>query len=115
MYDSSRGWDSYLETSGTRTVSSETYHNDKTVTLTRAELRQITKEAALEAVGEMLTKLGIQHEQPLEMQRDFQFIRDWRLSSESVKVKAFIAAVTILISGLAGAAWMGLRALLMKD
>jgi hypothetical protein len=45
------------------------------------------------AVNEALTKFGVDTSHPLDVQRDLQFLRDWRTTTESVRGKAVLAAV----------------------
>lgn len=87
----------------------QTAPSPQPIILTKDELHDITKQAASEAVEETLTKLGIDHSEPFEMQRDFQFVRDWRNASESAKAKAIVVAVGVLFSGVLGALWVGLK------
>lgn len=73
------------------------------ITVSREELKSLMKEAVQEA----FTKLGIQHDDPLEMQRDFQHLRNWRQSVESVQRKGLMTVLGILLAGMAGALWLG--------
>lgn len=75
----------------------------------RRELEEIARMAADKAVAEMLVKLGIDTTDPFEMQRDFQHLRSWRVSSETIKTKAVIAAIGILIAGVCGAIWLAIK------
>lgn len=71
--------------------------------------------AAQEAVKQTLTSIGVEHGSPIEMQKDFQHLRDWRESVETVKRKSLIAIATILITGLLGAAWAGIKLILSSS
>jgi hypothetical protein len=83
---------------------------DHPVTLTKKEL----KEVVAEGVYETFTQLGLDHENPLEMQRDFQYLRDWRVASEEVKSKGIMALLAILLSGAVAALWIGFKGILLS-
>lgn len=84
--------------------------SEHTITMTKTELRELMSEV----VTETLTKIGIDTEHPLEAQRDSQFVRDWREASESVKGKALVVAVGVLVVGALGALWLGIKTFLLK-
>ena len=75
----------------------------------RGEAREIAREAAREAVQELLTELGVDHRDPLEMQRDFQFLRDLRAGSEAVKRRSVLTLVGIVITAAVAALVLGIR------
>lgn len=62
-----------------------------------------------EAVRQTLIQLGVDAENPLEMQRDFQHLRQWRKAEAELKSKGLIALVGILVSGFAALLLLGLR------
>lgn len=75
-------------------------------------IRAIAREAAREAVSETFLALGIPTETPdavIEAQRDFQFVRDFRRSTDAVKRQGLLTATILLVSGLAGLIWMTIR------
>jgi hypothetical protein len=76
----------------------------------KEELRDLIRET----VSETFTQLGVQYSSPLEMQKDFQHLREWRLSVESVKSKTMLAIVGVFVSGTLGALWLGLKEVLSK-
>tara|TARA_R110000850_G_scaffold206512_1_gene332706 strand:- start:259 stop:522 length:264 start_codon:yes stop_codon:yes gene_type:complete len=76
------------------------------IQLTRAELKELLQEAVTGA----LVKLGMDIQDPLEMQRDFQHLRDWRIAVNSVQAKSILVMVTLLVTGAAAALWVGLKA-----
>ncbi len=43
------------------------------------------------------------------MQRDFSHVRAWRESTEAIKRKGFLAIVGVIVTGIAGALWLGIR------
>lgn len=81
---------------------------EKTVTEMRGEIVQ----AVDEGVTEALTRVGIDAEDPMEMQRDMQFVRDWRTTVGSVRRKGLLTAVGFLVAGTVGALWLGIKSLL---
>jgi hypothetical protein len=80
----------------------------ETHTLTKEEIRQIVSDGVQDA----FVKMGIQVDDPLEMQRDFQHLREWRQSLEQVRQKSIMAAVGLVVAGALSVAWMGVRAVL---
>ena len=82
---------------------------DKEVlTLTKGQLKEIVSEG----VHETFTKLGLDHENPLAMQRDFRYLREWRLASEKIKTQGLMVIIGIIITGLCGALWLGFKQIL---
>ena len=59
-----------------------------------------------------LTKFGVDTEDPIEVQRDFQFVRDMRNTTESIKGKTVIAMTGTIVVGLLAVLWIGIKALL---
>lgn len=78
---------------------------DENIVLTSDELKCIVQET----VRETLLTLGIDHDDPLEMQRDFQHVRSLRLATENIQKKGLLTLVGILATGLAAAAWLGFK------
>lgn len=77
-------------------------------------LREDMEEIVSKAVAETLVRLGIAVDNPIEMQRDMQYLRDWRRSSESIKSKAILVMVGIFVTGACGALWLGIKELLHR-
>ncbi len=80
-------------------------HEKQPVILSKEELHSMMKST----VKETLISLGLDMSDPIEVQRDFQFIRDWRETTESVKKKTVFAVVSVLVLGLLGMLWLGLK------
>lgn len=78
---------------------------------TRLELERLVAES----VRQTLIQLGISTLDPLEMQKDMQHLREWRKSMENVKSKAMITTLTILLSGILAAIWLGVKAMVVKQ
>lgn len=76
--------------------------------LTPDEARALIREA----VRETFLMLGVKVDDPIEVQKDFQHLREWRSTTESVKAKSLLAVVGVVVSGLAAAIWMGIREML---
>jgi hypothetical protein len=75
------------------------------VVVTPEEVDAIATTAADRAVKSTLLSLGINIETPvaiMEAQLDFQHLRAWRESTEAVKRKALLTAVTVVVTGALG-------------
>ena len=57
-------------------------------------------------VREMLITLGADPDEPTELQRDFAFVRTWRLSTEAVKRQGLLTAAGIIVTGVLGLIWL---------
>ena len=77
--------------------------------MTEGEVKRIAAEAARAAVEETFLRFGLSIDEPLEVQRDFQHLRSWRSSVDTVKKQGLITAVGILTAGLIGLIWMAIR------
>ena len=71
--------------------------------------REQTQDLIAESVRQTLIQLGVESENPLEMQRDFQHLRNWRKSGEEIKRKSILVVVGTFLTGLIGLIWLGLR------
>lgn len=78
---------------------------EKVVYMTEEDVKKLIKNT----VHTTFTQLGIQPDDPSAMQRDFLYLRDWRISTERMKVKTIVSVIAILISGLVGAFWLFLK------
>ena len=79
--------------------------------LTRDEVDSIVRKT----VKETLTSMGIDAADPIEMQRDFQMLRDWRKASTSVRTKVLMTAIGLLTAGALGALAVGVKSVLTKS
>lgn len=75
------------------------------INITESELKKIVKDSVLET----FTLLGIQHTNPVEMQKDFAHLRRWRGAVDTAQSTGFLAAIGILTSGLLAALWLGVK------
>ena len=71
--------------------------------------REQTQQLIAESVRQTLIQLGVESESPLEMQKDFQHLRNWRLSGEEIKRKSIIALIGLFLTGLAGLIALGFK------
>lgn len=76
------------------------------ITMTEEELKKVITDT----VKDTLTNIGCQTDDPIEMQKDFAHLRDWRKSTEAVKKKGLLAAIGFIVvstMGLALKAFLG--------
>ena len=74
----------------------------RSIRLTPTELRTLMRDT----VHETFLTLGVDASDPIEVQKDFQHLRDWRKTTEAVKRKGVVTIVGILAAGLAGLVWV---------
>jgi hypothetical protein len=84
--------------------------DEKKITLSESDLKRLMKEA----VCETLSGLGIDTRNPLSVQRDLQYLRDWRHTTESIRGKAILVAVSVTVAGFCGVFWLGIKAILNR-
>ncbi len=81
--------------------------------MTEEELRrlisQTVKEAVDDAMAENLLKLGIDVDEPLEIQRDMQHLRTWRHSVATVKKQSLTTAIAVITVGILGLIWLAVK------
>jgi hypothetical protein len=82
-----------------------TAHAAQPVVLTIEQIREL----ASDTVRQTLTMLGLDVSDPLEAQRDFAALRDWRLAMAGVRRKSTLVLTGILVSGMVAAILMGVR------
>lgn len=101
--------------------------------LSRAQMEALAETVASKVVEEMLVKLGIDHARPLEVQHDFQALREvrtlltdrefqadlfhlrkWRQAMEGGTSKGVIAVATMMLSGIAALIVLGFKAWMGK-
>lgn len=69
--------------------------------MTEAEIKAIVKET----VRETLIGLGVDAEDPTEVQQDLAFLRRWRTDAAAVGLQTVIAVIVAVAVGLAGLVW----------
>ena len=67
--------------------------------------------AVQKAVATLLTSFGIEEDKK-ELRADLEHLRRWRKSVEQAQNYTMKAVITIIVTGLVGAAWLGFRAML---
>ena len=68
----------------------------------------------LRAIATILTSFGIEEEDRKELRADFQHLRRWRKSVEQAQSYTFKAVITIIVTGLVAAVWLGVKITLGK-
>lgn len=68
----------------------------------------------LKAMATILTSFGIEDDDRRELRADFQHLRRWRKSVEQAQSYTFKAVISIIVTGLVGAVWLGVKVLLGK-
>ena len=68
----------------------------------------------LKAVASILTSFGIEEDDKRELRADFQHLRRWRKSVEQAQSYTFKAVITVIVTGLVGAAWLGIKIVLSR-
>jgi hypothetical protein len=85
---------------------------------TLAEQQRIRHEdidaVVLRTVATLLTSFGIEEQDRRELRADFQHLRRWRKSVEQAQSYTFKAVITVIVTGLVGAVWLGAKAMLGK-
>jgi len=75
---------------------------------------QLVDDAVLKAVASILTSFGIEDEEKKEIRADFVHLRKWRKSVEAAQGLTFRVVLTMLVTGFAGAVWLGVKTMLGK-
>jgi len=70
--------------------------------------------AVQKAVAAILTSFGMEEEDRKELRADLQHLRRWRKSVEQAQSYTFKAVITVIATGLVGAAWLGVKVMLGK-
>jgi hypothetical protein len=88
------------------------------VAQTLAEQQRLQQQSidaiVLKAVASVLASFGIENDDRRELRADFQHLRRWRKSVEQAQSYTFKAVITIIVSGLVGAVWLGVKVMLGK-
>lgn len=75
---------------------------------------QRVDDLVIKTISTILTSFGIDEDDRKEVRLDFQHLRRWRKSVERVETVGWGAAITVIVSGLLGALWLGIKALIGK-
>lgn len=82
----------------------------RAIRLSDEQLIKIVKDT----VHETLLTLGVDVDDPLEMQRDFQHIRDLRIATNIIKKRALHVLVGVVVAGIIAAFWIGFKDILLR-
>jgi hypothetical protein len=72
-------------------------------------------ELAFKAVASVLTSFGINGDDRQELRADFVHLRRWRKSVEQARGMTVKAVIAVIVSGVAGAIWLGVKTLLARS
>jgi hypothetical protein len=78
------------------------------VDLNDPQTRAFVSDVAKEAVRETFQSLGVDARHPGEVQRDMAYLRDMRKATTSLRNHGILAAVTLCVTGIMGAMWVGI-------
>jgi len=90
------------------TESNEEVKNADTETMVYMKERDL-KGIMRQTVHDTLTSLGIEHNEPFEMQKDMQHLREQRVNTEEFKRKAGKTMVGFAVVSLLGAVSLALK------
>jgi hypothetical protein len=79
-----------------------------------AEQKSEPDELVLKTISTILTSFGIDDEDRKEIKADFQHLRRWRKATEQATSLTFKAVITVIVTGFAGAVWVGIKTALGK-
>lgn len=82
--------------------------SEPTITLTETQVRTIIKQS----VHETLLSFGINPKEPVQLQKDFSFLREWRVTTDTVKKRGLFTMIGILVAGGLTLLWMGIKSIL---
>jgi len=71
-------------------------------------------EVVLRTIATILTSFGIEEEDRAEIRADFVHLRRWRKSVEQARGFGLKAIVTVIVSGVIGAFWLGFKTMIGK-
>ena len=74
----------------------------RSIRLSDAELKAIVTDT----VHQTFVTLGVDAKSPIEMQKDFQHLRDWRQTTDAVKRKGILTLAGLIVAGLAALVWV---------
>ena len=77
----------------------------RAIRLTEKELQDIVEAT----VHETFKTLGVDASEPIEMQRDFQHLRDWRTTTDAVKRRGILTLAGLFVASMAALVLMALR------
>lgn len=60
-------------------------------------------------VSRAFRDIGLNQEEVFELRKDLNFLRDWRVSCETMRQRGTWAIITVLVTGVIGLIIMGIR------
>lgn len=78
------------------------------IQLTETQLKKLV----VDGVHDAMTMIGIDTSDPTEMQKDFQHLREWRTVTTEIQRKGLFTFITIFVTGLCAATWLGVKTLI---
>jgi hypothetical protein len=91
-----------------RTVVAETLAEQKRIQ--SGEIDAIV----LKTIATVLTSFGIDEDDRRELRADLGYLRRWRKSVEQAKNYTFRAVITVIVTGVLGAMWLGIKTIFGK-
>lgn len=76
---------------------------------TRMTRRDDIKDIVSSAVHETLLQIGVNSKDPIEMQHDFQHLRQWRKSGEELRRKGMLVLLGLFLTGLVSLILVGIK------
>lgn len=73
------------------------------------KVREIVRETVKETLNELFMGLGVDVEDPTEVQKDFAFIRNWRESSQALKQHGLLTVIGVFVVGALALIWNSLK------
>lgn len=64
----------------------------------------------LKTIATVLTSFGINEDDRRELRADLSHLRRWRKSVEQAQSYTFRAIITVIVTGLLGLVWLGIKA-----
>ena len=74
--------------------------------MTSDQMEDIAERAACKTIDKFFTRIGVEVDEPLEMQKDFAHLRRWRRSVETVQSTSLKVVVTTFVTGLIAAVYL---------
>lgn len=78
----------------------------------RAKSAEHIDASIIKTMSAILTGFGIDEEDRREIRRDMAHLRHWRKSVEQVQRVTWTTAIMAIVTGIAGALWLGIRMML---
>lgn len=60
-------------------------------------------------VHKTLTSMGVDTSKPMEMQRDFQALREWRVTLATMRSRGIMVVVGLIVTGVVTAVGLGFK------